>query len=88
MVRVVHLGGSCTVPFCIAERNAQPPRHMATRGSDMLVPFSVTQEERAAWIRDTLNPESRPPVESSSHPRIPPPRPLPPPGRPTHTYTD
>ena len=47
-------------------------------------------EERAAWILDTLNPESRPPVELSPHPRIPPPRPLPPPDadQPTLTQID
>ena len=39
--------------------------------------FLSRSEERAALIVDTLNPESRPRVESSSHPRIPPPRPLP-----------
>ena len=39
---------------------------------------------------DTLNSESRPPVKSSSHPRIPPPRPLPPPDadQPTLTQID
>ena len=41
--------------------------------------FLSRSEERAALILDTLNLESRPPVELSSHPRIPPPRPLPPP---------
>ena len=43
MVRALHLGASCTVVFCMAEPIAQPPRLMATRVSDMLVPFSVTQ---------------------------------------------
>ena len=40
--------------------------------------FLSRSEERGALILNTLNPESRPLVESSSHPRIPPPRPLPP----------
>ena len=40
--------------------------------------FLSRSDQRAALILDTLNPESRPPVESSSHPRIPPPRPVPP----------
>ena len=39
--------------------------------------FLSRSEERAALILDTLNPESGPHVESSSHSRIPPPRPLP-----------
>ena len=49
--------------------------------------FLSRSEERVALILDTLNPESCPPVETSSHPRIPPPRPLPPPdaGQPTLT---
>ena len=41
--------------------------------------FLSRSEERAALILVTLNLESRPPVESSSHPCIPPARPLPPP---------
>ena len=41
--------------------------------------FLFRSEERAALILDTLNGESRLPVKSSSHPCIPPPRPLPPP---------
>ena len=40
--------------------------------------FLSRSEERAALILDTLNPKSRPPVESSSHSRIPPPWPPPP----------
>ena len=52
--------------------------------------FLSRSEERAALILDTLNPKSRPPVESSPHPRIPPPRPIPPPaaGQPTLTQID
>ena len=52
--------------------------------------FLSRSEERAALIVDTLNSESRPPVELSSHPRIPPPRPLPPldAGQPTLTQID
>ena len=52
--------------------------------------FLSRSEERAALILDTLNPESRPPVELSPHPRIPPPRPLPPPDadQPTLTQID
>ena len=38
-------------------------------------------------ILDTFIPDSRPPVESSSHPRIPPPRPLPPPDADQSTLT-
>ena len=49
--------------------------------------FVSRSEERAALILDTLNPESRPLVESSSHPRIPPPRPLPPPDADPPTLT-
>ena len=52
--------------------------------------FLSHSEEWAALILDTLNPESRPPVESSSRPRIPPPRSLPPPDadQPTLTQID
>ena len=52
--------------------------------------FLSRSEERAALIPDTLNPESRPPVQLSPHPRIPPPRPLPPPDadQPTLTQID
>ena len=49
--------------------------------------FLSPSEERAALILDTLNPEARPPVELSSHPRIPPPRPLPPPDAEQPTLT-
>ena len=83
MVRAIHLGPSCRVPFCIAEPNAQPPRHMKTRGSHCL----SHSKERAALILATVNPKSRPPVESSSHPRISPPRPLPPPDADQRTLT-
>ena len=52
--------------------------------------FLSRSEERATLILDTLNSESGPPVQSSSHPRIPPPRPLPPPDadQPTLTQID
>ena len=52
--------------------------------------FLSRSEERAALILDTVNPESRLPVELSPHPRIPPPRPLPPPDadQPTLTQID
>ena len=52
--------------------------------------FVSRSEERVALILDTLNLESRPPVELSPHPRIPPPRPLPPPDadQPTLTQID
>ena len=50
-------GASCTVPFCIAQPNAQPRRHMATRGSDMSIPFSVTQ--RGAGCIDPEYTESK-----------------------------
>ena len=52
--------------------------------------FLSRSEERAALILDTLNSESRPRVESSSHPRIAPSRPLPPPDadQPTLTQID
>ena len=90
MVRAVHLGASCTVPFCIAEPNAQPPRHMATRGSDMPIPFSVTQ--RGAGCIDPGYTESRitSPCRVVSPSRIPPPQPLPPPDadQPTLTQID
>ena len=51
--------------------------------------FLSRSEKRAAFILDTRNRESRPPVESSSHPRIPPPQ-LPPldADQPTLTQTD
>ena len=49
--------------------------------------FLSRSEERAALILDALNPESRPPVELSSHPRTPPPRPLPPPDADPPTLT-
>ena len=52
--------------------------------------FLSRSEEPAALILDTMNPQSRPLVELSSHPRIPPPRPLPPPDadQPTLTQID
>ena len=52
--------------------------------------FLSRSEQRGALILDTLNRESRPPVELSPHPRIPPPRPLPPPDadQPTLTQID
>ena len=50
--------------------------------------FLSRSEERAALILDTLNPESNPPVESSSHPRIQPPQPLPPPDADQPTLID
>ena len=50
--------------------------------------FLSRSEERAALILDTLNPESRPPVELSPHPRIPPPPPLPPPDADQATLTE
>ena len=52
--------------------------------------FLSRSEERAALILHILNAESRPYVELSSHPRIPPPRPLPPPDadQPTLTQID
>ena len=49
--------------------------------------FLARSEERAALILDTLNLESRPPVELSPHHRIPPPRPLPPPDADQPTLT-
>ena len=52
--------------------------------------FLSRSEERAALILDILNAESRPYVELSSHPRIPPRGPLPPPDadQPTLTHID
>ena len=50
--------------------------------------FLSRSEERAALILDTLCPKSRPPVESSSHPRISPPRPLRPPDADQPTLTE
>ena len=52
--------------------------------------FLSRSEERATLILDSLKLESLPPVESSSHPCIPPPRALPPPDadQPTLTQID
>ena len=66
--------------FRFALRNAMRNPVVTWQQGDRICrsPFLSRSEERTAFIMDTLNRESRPPVESSSHPRIPPPRPLPP----------
>ena len=83
-------GASRAVVFPIAEPNVQPSCNMAARGSDMPIPSVSRSEDRVALILDTLNPHSCPPLELCSHPRMPPPQPLPPPDahQPTLTQMD
>ena len=56
----------------------------------MPIPFSFTQRGAGCIDPGYTDPESRPPVELSPHPCIPPPRPLPPPDvdQPTLTQID
>ena len=78
--------------FSFRLRNQMRNPLLTWQQGDRICPphFVSRSEERAALILDTLNPESRAPVESSSHPRSPPPRPLPPPDadQPTLTQID
>ena len=75
MVCAIHLGASRAVPFRIAD-----PPVIWQQGDQICRSYFLSRsEDRAAFSLDTLNPQSRPPVQSSCHPRIPPPRPLPPP---------
>ena len=77
---VLHCGTQCATPLSHGQQGDRICRsHFLSRS-----------EERAALILDTLDLESRPCVESSSHPRIPPPGPLPPPDgdQPTLTQID
>ena len=66
--------------FRFALRNPMRNSLVTWQPGDGICPslFLSCSEERAALILDTLHPESCAPVESSSHPRIAPPRPIPP----------
>ena len=90
MVCAIHLGASCTVPFCIVEPIAQPPSHV-NKGIGYAHPVfyhAARSGLHGSWIPLIHN--HAPPIESSSHPRIPPAWPLPPPDadQPTLTQID
>ena len=74
---VSHCGTQCAIPSTHGDKGM---------GCADLI-FLSRSEDRAALILDTLNAESRPPVESSSHSRIPRPRPIPPPDADQPTLT-